>query len=682
MEAVMPKTNGGKGPRTVALVGPYGSGKTTLLESILFATGAIQRKGSVAQKNTVGDASPEARDRQMSVEVNCATTSYLDQSFTFLDCPGSIEFLQDTLNVLPGIDAAIVVCEPESAKMQMLKPYLKRLTDLHIPHFLFVNKIDKASGQVRDLLEALREVSDTPLLVRQIPLVDGGAVTGFVDLALERAWVYRKGAAAELVDIKDKDTEKAERFAMLEKLADYDEHLMEELLSDIEPPRDEVFSDLSRELADGLIVPALLGSGEGDLGVERLLKALRHEVPGVDKAAARLRVEAGNDAIVQILKTYHSSHGGKLSLGRVLAGTLKDSAVLHTADGGDARVGGIFALKGQTQTKLADAHVGDTVALGRLEGVATGDMLSSSKKVPAKPKIEELTPVYRLAIEAADRKDEVKLTAAIAKLREEDPSLHFDQNAELQEMALEGQGEIHLRVAVEKLQNKYGLKLNTSRPRVPYKETIRKATTQHGRHKRQSGGHGQFGDVIIDIKPLPRGSNFAFVDQIKGGVVPRQWIPSVEKGVVDYLKCGPLGFPVVDISVALTDGSYHDVDSSDAAFQTAARIAMQEGMPNCAPVLLESIMHVRIHVPNDATAKVNQVVSGRRGQLMGFDARDGWKGWDTVEAQMPLSELADLIIDLRSLTQGVGTFEMTFDHLAELTGKLADQVVATRKAAA
>jgi elongation factor G len=681
VEAIMSKTNGGKGPRTVALVGPYGSGKTSLLESILFACGAIQRKGAVAQKNTVGDTSPEARERQMSVEVNCATAKYLDESFTFLDCPGSIEFLQDALNVLPGIDAAVVVCEPEPAKMQMLKPYLKRLTDLHIPHFLFVNKIDKAGGAVRDLLEVLREISDTPLLVRQIPIVEGGAVTGFVDLALERAWVYRKGATAELIDITDKDTEKAERFAMLEKLADYDEHLMEELLSDVEPPRDEVFSDLSRELAEGLIVPALLGSGEGDLGVERLLKALRHEVPDVGVAAARMKLPAG-DTVVQVLKTYHSSHGGKLSLARVMTGVLKDGAVLHTADGGDTRVGGILVLKGDVQTKLTEATAGDTVALARLDGAVTGDTLSLGKKAPARQKIEHLVPVYRLAIEAADRKDEVKLTSAIAKLREEDPSLHFDQNAELQEMALEGQGEIHLKVAVERLQSKYGLKLNTHRPRVPYKETIKKGVTQHGRHKRQSGGHGQFGDVIIDIKPLPRGSNFAFLDQVKGGVVPRQWIPSVEKGVIDYLKCGPLGFPVVDVSVALTDGSYHAVDSSDAAFQTAARIAMQEGMPNCSPVLLESIMHVRIHVPSEATAKVNQVVSGRRGQLMGFDARDGWKGWDTVEAQMPLSELSDLIIDLRSLTQGVGTFETKFDHLAELSGKLAEQVVATRKAAA
>ena len=681
----MPKSTGGNGPRTVALVGPYGSGKTTLLESLLMATGAIHRKGAVAQKSTVGDASPEARARQMSVEVNCATTTYLGDSFTFLDCPGSIEILQDTLSILPGIDAAVVVCEPEPAKVQMLKPYLKRLDDLNIPHFLFVNKIDKAGGSLRALLTMLQDASDKPLLLRQIPIWENNAVTGFVDLALERAFVYRTHAESEVIELSGevKDREKEARFQMLEKLADFDEHLMEELLSDAEPPRDEVFDDLAKDLADGLLVPALMGSAEGDNGVRRLMKALRHEVPGVGKLVERMGLKAGNDAMVQIVKTYHSAHGGKLSLARVLSGALKEGAVLHNRDGADMRVGGIAALKGEAQTKLTEAKAGETVALLRLEEAATGDTLSTAKgaKLP-KVKIEQLEVVYALAIEATDRKDEVKLTAAIHKLQEEDPSLHFRQSAELHEMALEGQGEIHLKVAVERLASKYGLKLNTHQPRVPYKETIRKSTSQRGRHKRQSGGHGQFGDVMIEIKPMPRGSGFVFQDEISGGVVPRQFIPSVEKGVADYLKQGPLGFPVVDVAVALTDGSYHTVDSSDAAFQTAGRIAMSEGMPNCAPVLLEPIMHVRIHAPNDATSKINQVVSARRGQLMGFDARDGWKGWDTIEAEIPQSELHGLIIDLRSLTQGVGTFEMAFDHLAELTGKLAEQVVSVRKAAA
>ena len=679
----MSKRNGGSGPRAVALVGPFGSGKTTLLESILAITGAIQRKGSVPQRNTVGDSSPEARARQMSVEVNCATTKYLDESFTFLDCPGSIEFLQDTLNVLPGVDAAVVVCEPDPAKVQMLKPFLKRLSDLSIPHFLFINKIDKAQGALRDLLAGLQEASDKPLLLRQIPIWEDGIVTGFVDLALERAFVYREHDESKIVDLTGdvKEEEKQARFSMLEKLADYDEHLMEELLSDVEPPRDEVFGDLSKELAEGLVVPALIGSAEKDNGIRRLLKALRHEVPELTATAARLGVKTEGEAVAQILKTYNGAHG-KLSLVRVFAGPLKDGAVLHARDGRDARVAGIFALKGDVQTKLTEAKAGETVAVARLEGMVTGDTLSVAKTLAANAAIEALEPVYALAIETTDRKDEVKLTAAVHKIQEEDPSLHFRQNAELQEMSLAGQGEIHLKVAAEKLASKFGLKITTHQPKIPYKETIRKPGRQHGRHKRQSGGHGQFGDVHIEIKPLPRGTGFVFEDLIKGGVVPRQFIPSVEKGVVDFLKQGPLGFPVVDVGVALVDGSYHAVDSSDAAFQTAARIAMTEGMPNCAPVLLEPIMRVKIHVPNDATSKANQVVSGRRGQLMGYDARPGWKGWDTVDAQMPLAELHSLIIDLRSLTQGVGTFEMEFDHLAELTGKLADQVVASHKAAA
>ncbi|HXJ03343.1 MAG TPA: elongation factor G, partial [Micropepsaceae bacterium] len=541
----MPRKNGGSGPRCVALVGPYGAGKTTLLESILWVTGAIQRKGSVSQRNTVGDASPEARARQMSVETNCASTRYMDETFTILDCPGSIEFLQETLNVLPGIDAAIVVCEPDAAKVAMLQPYLKRLADLNIPHALFVNKIDKASGPIRDLLGILQDVAPKPLVLRQIPIWENEIVTGFIDLALERAYVYREHAASELVDMTDavKARETEARFQMLEKLADYDEHLMEELLSDISPPRDEIFEDLHRDLQEGLIVPVLIGSAERDNGIRRFLKMLRHDVPDVSAVCARAGV-SGSDTMVHVLKTYHTSHGGKLSLVRVLTGHLKDGAVLYRHDGADTRVGGLFALRGETQLKVNDVGPGDTAALGRLDDVLTGETLSSAKAgAKVKIKTEILTPVYGLAITASDRKDEVKLTGAIAKLREEDPSLLFSQDASLHQMVLLGQGEIHLKVAVEKLASKYGLKLDTHRPQVPYKETIKRSTTQRGRHKRQTGGHGQFGDVVIEIKPLPRGSGFVFEDRITGGVVPRNFIPSVEKGIIEFLKEGPLGFP-------------------------------------------------------------------------------------------------------------------------------------------
>ncbi len=678
----MPNPRSKAGPRCVALVGPYGSGKTLLLESIAAVTGAVNRKGSVSGGTSLGDFSAEARTRQMSVELNVLSGQYLGEEFTFLDCPGSIEFLADTLNVLPAIDAAVVVCEPEPAKVQMLQPYLKALSDARIPHYLFVNKIDHASGSLRELLAMLQEASEKPLLLRQIPIWENGVATGFVDLALERAFVYRSHAPSEVIDIADLIREKEARFQMLERLADYDEHLMEELLDDIEPERDEVMGDLKRELAEGLVVPVLIGSADGDHGVRRLLKALRHEVPEVAAAIARAGIKparAGGAVVVQVIKTFHGGHG-RLSLGRVLSGTLKDGAVLHGPHG-DSRVGGILALQGEKQIKKSEAETGDTVALARMDNVHTGDRLSSDKALAkrAAPKLH--APVYRLAIEAVDRKDEVKVTAALAKLIEEDPSLVFEQNADTQEMVLAGQGEIHLKVAIERLASRYGLKLTTRPIRVAYRETIRKSTTVRGRHKRQTGGHGQYGDVVLEIAPLPRGTGFAFHDRIKGGVVPKQWIGSVEKGVHDFMKAGPLGFPVVDVAVALTDGSYHSVDSSDAAFQTAGRLAMSEGLPDCVPVLLEPVMKVAIHVPNDATAKVNGLIGTRRGAPLGFDGRDGWRGWDTVRAEMPMSEITDLIVDLRSLTQGVGTFEMEFDRYAELNGKLADQVVATQRAA-
>ncbi len=675
---------GGHGPRCVALVGPQGSGKTTLLESILWITGAITRKGSHAQRNTVGDASPEARDRLMSVELAAATTNYLGDHFSFIDCPGSIEFLQESLNAMMGVDAVVVVAEPDPAKAQMLQPMLKRLSDLAIPHFLFINKVDKAQGSMRDLLVALQPAAPKPLVLRQVPIWKEGVVTGFVDLALERAFVYREHAPSEVVaiptDVADREHEA--RFQMLEKLADYDDHLMEELLSDVEPPRDEIFADLSRELAEGLIVPVLIGSAEKDNGVRRLLKALRHECPGVDRAAARQGVAAaGDDTVLQVVKTIHGA-GGKLSLARVFKGILKDGATLARSEGGEERASGLFSLTGEKQMKIPAAGAGDLVAIGRLEKVQTGETLAAPKAVKALKTAEILPPAYKLAIKAADRKDDVKLSGAIAKLREEDPAIGFDHIAETHEAVLVGQGEVHLKTALARTERKFGLKLDTHPPHVGYRETIRKPIEQRGRHKKQSGGHGQFGDIVIHIKPQPRGGGFEFIDKIAGGVVPRQFIPSVEKGVRDYLHKGPLGFPVVDVSVTLIDGSYHSVDSSDAAFQQAARIGMTEGMALCNPVLLEPIMIVEVNTPSDSTSRINQIITGKRGQLLGYDGRPGWPGWDVVRAHIPESELQNFIIELRSATQGAANFSYRFDHLSELTGKLADNAIALKAQAA
>ena len=621
----------------------------------------------------------------MSVELNVASVNFMGDTFTFVDCPGSIEFSQDARAALAGCDAAIVVCEADDKKVPALQVILKQLDDLNVPRLLFINKIDKSEGRLTDVLAYLQPASSKPLILRQLPIWKNGIVTGFVDLALERAFIYREHAPSEVVEVPADllDSEKEARFAMLEKLADYDDELMEQLLTDIEPPRDRVFSDLTRELAEGLITPVLIGSAENGNGILRLLKALRHEAPPVTALAQRLGLKAGNGATVQVLKTFHTAHGGKLSLVRVLAGEFADGAVFYGADGQEARTAGLFVLTGTTPAKTPKAQAGDTIALGRLEGMATGETLSTGKGSTAQLiKIDVSPGVYGLAISVTDRKDEVKLTSAIAKLIEEDPSLSLEHNHDTHEIVLWGQGEMHLRVALERLENKFGVKANSRPRRIAYKETIRKPTQIRGRHKKQSGGHGQFGDIVVEIKPLGRGEGFEFTDTITGGVVPKQYIPAVEQGVRDWMIHGPLGFAVVDFTVNLSDGSYHDVDSSEMAFKTAARIAMSEGMPQCSPVLLEPIVAVDIHVPSDATSRINQIVTGRRGQLLGFDARDGWPGWDTVKAHMPESEIGSLIIEVRSATAGVGTFTFAHDHMSELIGRQAEQVVATRKAEA
>jgi len=678
------RESGPRGPRCIALVGPFQSGKTTLLEAILARTGAIQRQGTVDAGTTVGDASKEARHHKMSVEITVATTTFMDDSYTFLDCPGSVEFVHDMRAVLPAIDAAVVVCEADDRKLAQLQLVMRELEDLKIPRFLFLNKIDKADTQVRESLKLLQPASRVPLLLRQIPIFKNEIITGFIDLALERAFVYREHAPSEVIALDGdvRDAQKDARFSMLETLADHDDELMEQLLADIPPPRDRVFDDLAKELRDGVACPVLMGVATRTNGVLRLLKALRHEASGIAATAKRLGIKANGEAVATILKTFHTTHGGKLSIARVLSGQLGDSVTLSSPTGEAGRVAGVFKLLGQSTEKRGPAAAGETVALGKLDTAKTGDTLSSGKQPhPTVAAVKPYPGVLAIAISAKERKDDVKLGLALSKLLEEDPSLTMFQNPETHEMVVWGQGEMHLRVATERLAERFGIAIERRRPTVGYRETIRKPIQQRGRHKKQSGGHGQFGDVVLDIKPLPRNSGFTFEDKITGGVVPRNYIPSVEEGILDALKHGPLGFPVVDVAVALIDGSYHAVDSSDMAFRIAGRIGITEALPQCQPVLLEPIHMVEIACPSEASTKINAILSGRRGQILGFDTREGWDGWDMVRAMMPESEIGDLIIEVRSATAGVGSFTFKFDHMAELTGKPADQIVAAKRAA-
>ncbi|MYZ48837.1 elongation factor G [Propylenella binzhouense] len=675
------------GPRCIAIVGPFASGKTTLLEEILARNGVVERPGSVTAGNTVGDGSREARLHAMSVECNVADSAFMGDDYTFIDCPGSVEFGFEMEPVLAAVDAAIVVAEPDEKKIPALQVILRGLEERGIPRLLFLNKIDRATLRVREALSLLQPASRTPLVLRQIPIWKDGIATGFIDLALDRAFVYREHAPSEVISVAgvDEARRKEARFTMLETLADHDDALMEQLLEEIEPPRDAIFGDLVREMRDGVIVPVFIGSAQNGNGIMRLLKALRHETPGIAETCRRLGLEEAAGPVVQVMKTIHTTHGGKLSLARVLAGRVEDGTELVTPRGEICKVGGVQRLVGTKVTKRGAAERGDTVALGKLDAARTGDTLAGrGAAVPALAVPEPQQPVLQKVVKLSERKDEVKLSAALARMSEEDPSLVVTHRQDTGETLLGGQGEMHLRVAVERLASKYGLGIDVRGATVAYRETIRGSVTKRGRHKKQSGGHGQFGDVVLELAPLPRGSGIVFTSAITGGVVPKQYVPAVEAGVREALQNGPLGgFPVVDVAVKLTDGSAHPVDSSDQAFRMAAILGIREALPDAQPVLLEPVLRVSVAVPSEATAKVNAIVSSRRGQLMGYDARPGWAGWDVVEALIPEAEMADLIIELRSATAGVGTFTTAFDHLAEVQGRLADDVLAHagRKAA-
>src|SRR5881275_3032317 len=664
-----------KGTRVIALVGPAGAGKTSLAEAMLYAAGASDRLGSTANGSSIGDSSPEARQRGGSTELNLYNFEYLGDRFAILDCPGSIGFAADGSRAVAIADIAIVVVDPDPARAPLAAPALRALDELGIPHLIFVNRIDQAHGRVRDLLSALQPMSVSPLIARQIPIWDGEKVTGFVDLALERAFKYRVGKESERIEIPPElqEREIEARTHMLEQLADHDDELLEQLLMDELPSREKVLQDLARETGESLGVSVLFGCATSSWGVRRLLKALRHEAPSAQSAANRLEV---SDPAMYVFKILHGSIG-RLALSRALGGAIREGSDLKTEDGEHARVGSLFKVQGEKTQKIGEARNGDVVAVAKIETVKAGEWLGTGK-LPSPVEIEYPARNCAIAIEPADRKDDVKLSGALQRLSEEDSALDVEHDDANHEIRLKGVNDEHLNTVVARLKRRYGVEVKSHVPTVGYRESIRKPVRQHGRHKKQSGGHGQFGDVIIEVKPLPRGSGFLFEERIHGGSVPKQWIPAVEDGVREAMRKGPLGFEVVDCCVTLIDGSYHSVDSSELAFRLAGRIAMQEALAAAQPHLLEPMHKLTVVCPSNATSRITSAIAGRRGQMLGMGPRDGWTGWDRIDALIPEAELAGLEAELRSQSQGLATYEAQFDHLAELNGPLADKVIQQR----
>lgn len=635
--------------KCIAILGPNGVGKSTLTDRLCGLEGT-------------------AAPAQHAQDTRIAAFRFLDEDWSVLDCPGSLEFLQASMDALMAADIAVVTVAPAPDAAVLAAPYLKLAEEAGVPTLLFINRMDETEVSVRETVEALQGYSVHPVVLRQIPMREDGAIVGSVDLVSERAWRYQADKPSELIEIPSDliDREAEARGAFLENLSEYDDWLLEELIEDRVPANDEVYAICTRVLAGTAVVPAFIGCAEKGNGVFRLMKALRHETPDVTALADRC-----GGAMVASCMARHRKHVGKTIYLRAL-GPVKSGDVL----GGEA-LGPIAVAEGDKFVTASEAAPGQIFSAIKSDHLDAGQLYAAAVLNPPSW-YQPLPPLLRYAIVPQNDRDDAKLSQAIAKVVSEDPSLTAEHDAETGAHVLAGQGTLHLRRAREVLADVFGVETH-ERPVTPaLRETITKSADIHYRHKKQSGGAGQFADVKITVKPAPRGSGFEFSESIHGGSVPKNYIPAVEAGCREATDRGPLGFPIVDISANLYDGQHHNVDSSDMAFKIAGRGAVRQAMEEAGAVLLEPIYEVTFTVPSIFTGALNPLVSSRRGQVLGYDRIEGAEGWDALRAQLPGGALDDLIADLRSVTQGVGRYTAEFDHYQEVYGKDADSMIEIR----
>lgn len=674
----------------VAFIGTNKSGKTSLVEAILHLTGAISRRGKINDGTMTTDFEPEAIDRQMSTSTSVARAIYSNHTFNILDCPGFVDFTEEVKLALMGMDAAVFVVEPDPARLIQMDTLLRFTEEIGIARMVFLNKLDKPDQNVNETLAGLKGMPGTktprPLAPLHSPIGSGASFTGYVDVLQKEAFKYGAQGKPEKIEIPSDlkgDLESA-REKLIESLADTDDSLLEMVLEGQDPPLALLEKDLKQAVKAGTFVPILVGSAHTDAGVFTLLDTLISLCPAAnerdlkDTDGKAVSIREDGPVIAQVIKTYVHPQSGKLSLTRVFSGTITaDSQLVDITRGGNKeRVGGLYWLLGKKQEAMPTAGPGSIVAIARMETPRTGDTLVSDKETTVMPSPPTPPPLYSLAISPKNRNDETKLSTLLGKLTEEDPILRVERDPDTNEFCLYGQGEVHLTLSRQRLERKYGIQLESRRPKIAYKETIQSKVEAHGRHKKQTGGRGQFGEVYLRFEPLERGAGNKFSESIVGGVVPRQYIPGTEKGVVEALQRGPLaGFPVVDVSVNLFDGSYHEVDSDEMSFRMAAILAMREGLTKAHPQILEPIAEVVVIIPSTYTSGVLSQLNGRRGQILGYGPSPTRSGWDEVNANVPQAELWDYIIELRTLTQGLGYYTWKFSHLSPVPPTISQELV-------
>ena len=682
-----------KSLRNLAVVGHGSTGKTSLCESILFTSGKSERLGRVDDASSVMDFEPEEQKRRSSISSAANFVEWDKHKINFIDTPGDSNFSFDIKCSLSVVDNAIIVIDAVSGVEFQTQKVWEFADEYDLPRAIFINRMDRERANFNKALESIKNSFKKKVTPICLPVGAEDKFNGIIDLINFKAYSFTDnkgiGKAAD-IPAELMDEAKSFRDTMVEDIAESDDELMNKYLEEGELSAEELKAGLKKGVSSGNLIPLICGSALKGIGISLLLDIIvnsfrspaecaphKGKKPGTDTVEERMPVEDAPFSAI-VFKTIADPYAGRLTLFRVYSGKLaSDTAVYNSTKKITEKFGHVFFLEGKNQKQAEELIPGDIAGVAKLKDTVTGDTLCMEKAPIIFDSVEVPNPIMSFAIEPKTRGDEDKIASSIHRLTEEDPTIVFSRNVETKEMILSGMGQVHIEVNIEKMRRKFGVEVNLNTPKVPYKETIKGKTNVQGKYKKQSGGRGQFGDCWIDIEPLPRGGGFIFEDKIVGGVIPGQYRPAVEKGIVEAAAKGVIaGYPVVDFKVALTFGSYHTVDSSEMAFKIAGSMAFQKGVEQCQPILLEPIVNINIEVPDEYMGDVIGDLNSRRGRVLGMESHGSNQ---VIKGQVPLAEILKYAPDLRSMTSGRGNFTYTESHYEEVPAFIAEKIIAESK---
>lgn len=670
--------------RNLALVGHSGSGKTNLTEAMLFQSGAIKSMGNVSDKNTLSDFSKEEKQRGTSIGTSVIPVEWRNYKVNIIDTPGYLDFMGESYAALRASEAALMVIDATSGIEVGTERMWKYTEKIGLPRIIFINKIDGENVNFRKLMEDLEAAFGKKVIPFSVPIGEGEDFVGVTDVIYQKGFKYNN-AAPEETSLNHDQVKATERMyeEIAEVVAESDEVLMEKYFSGEKFTREDLLRGVTTGLLEGDAVPLLVGSAEKGIGIDILLNTIINYMPAPDDERAHLgfRYEEGERRNVDVkepfsavvFKTITDPFVGKISLFKVISGKItKDTQLFNSTKDKNEKLSGLYTIRGKSQSDISEIQAGDIGATTKLEFTETGDTLCDKSHIIKYKKIKYPSAVFYYAIEAKTKGDEEKLSTSLRKLREEDPSFVIERNPETKQLTIGGQGNVQLDVIIEKLKNMFGVEVNIIPFIIPYRETIKSTTKVQGKHKKQSGGAGQYGDVWIRFEPTDE--DFIFEEEVFGGSVPKNYFPAVEKGIVESMEHGVLaGYPMTNLKAVLYDGSYHDVDSNEVSFKLAASLAFRKGIKEANPVLLEPIMKVEVEVPDDYLGDVMGDMNKRRGRILGMDQQEG--GIQLIIAEAPQAEMFKYAIDLRAMTQGRGTFSMEFVRYEEVPSNIAEEII-------